>query len=1279
MARNKGISNIIGQGQKLLKKKEIDSAIKLYNEAYDSIQKMENPRKKFDAGLAIADSLVGAGLFEESKKYYELVLEASSILGDAEEQKQLVSRLSAIERKFENPSVEKKWKNWVGEVGKRYDIPDISKEAEKAPKRTKKRGKGGVEGPAVKKAEVGGNIEEEAVAIDPELQEWKGKGSVVEPLEQVPEEPEVEPGDETETPSLPLKRRAAPTTKIVKDTPTSTDTLGYDTFARAVATLITHKETKPPLTIGIKAPWGAGKSSTMIQIRDYLDNNWKKKKREGGRPGSGKDFKYITYKELRNLVRAIHSEYKEQEKRQKKQLKLERAGRLTKFIYNIFKSKEIQEEKRARSTDKGEKYKIPPRITVWFNVWKYQSDEQIWAAMADNIITQLTDRMEPEERELFWLKFNKTDEEISEIQHRINKVAWKRVPSRFLPWPVMCSLAAGAAYFGFGLEVIIAQIVALLGPAIGIVHGYSVKVKELDKEIDDTFKDVLSKPDYKGKMGFLHFIENDVKKALERAAEIEKISDENPLVIFLDDLDRCAPHTVADVVDAINLFLSGDFDKCIFVIGMEPSMVAAAIEAKNEDVINKIKEASLIEEPVSLGIRFTNKIIQLPLVIPQPTEMGIKEFTHSMLDLPSPTGKGKENIEKFNKYLTENAKDLDTLEEQKDWLLSEYPLAKNIIDQISKEMRKNMYPIELEKISSKEELKALKEELIIKYPEDRDYIENACEMAEVKKYYDDFSDHISYDSESFYKQLKMERYMTSLSRARNLDDLERRTYRLLDRKKGKDSDEIIQASREVRKILYPKELEKVKDIKGLDAIAEGMREKFSADRDIIEKDRKEVRKKIYPKELESVKTLDDVDKKAKKLCESFPEDSDIIERIRRDERVKRYQKILGKEKDILASWEKGIDKIENEAGKLISSIQESDLDEDRKEWEKIIIAEAREREKIKIYDRWSIDLRYDRIGAYTNLLNEIKGSEIKDIKQVNKITDYLKEKYENDEDEIDEAAKNVRGKLYDNMIREITDFKQLNTKAKELFHNFPEIEPEIKEFIKNEIIKRYTNILRPLPANAQLPKLAELNKECPENNEEIAEASKQVYSKVITTDNLDTLRILQETDPEFLSNPRQTKRYLNLLRFMLIHRHFISSDKFLQDEDMPSDETISKFVQLNILWPQTTDYLREKRKLDEIDKELKKELRLEEKAKVVKNGKMEERVISTLAFMEVKAQYLCDRQQEGEINEQTANDDWDSYLKTYGWNIQNWEKSCKFRKVLGKKESIGRYEGMGLW
>ena len=83
--------------------------------------------------------------------------------------------------------------------------------------------------------------------------------------------------------------------------------------------------------------------------------------------------------------------------------------------------------------------------------------------------------------------------------------------------------------------------------------------------------------------------------------------------MFVDDLDRCSPGTVVQVIEAINLFLAGQYPNCIFVIAMEPDMVAAHVEAAYGNLAQRLEQHG---DTFELGWRFLEKIVQLPLTLP---------------------------------------------------------------------------------------------------------------------------------------------------------------------------------------------------------------------------------------------------------------------------------------------------------------------------------------------------------------------------------------------------------------------------------------------------------------------------------------------------------------------------------------------------------------------------------------------------------------------------------------------------------------------------------------
>src|SRR5512146_31070 len=105
------------------------------------------------------------------------------------------------------------------------------------------------------------------------------------------------------------------------------------------------------------------------------------------------------------------------------------------------------------------------------------------------------------------------------------------------------------------------------------VTAWLAQRKFLRESLTPAFSDLIREPEYTTEAGFLHLFHRDMKLILEAAG----VSEDKPLVIFFDDLDRCSFGTVAEVVEGLNLFLAGQFPHCVFVIGMEPTLVAAQL------------------------------------------------------------------------------------------------------------------------------------------------------------------------------------------------------------------------------------------------------------------------------------------------------------------------------------------------------------------------------------------------------------------------------------------------------------------------------------------------------------------------------------------------------------------------------------------------------------------------------------------------------------------------------------------------------------------------------
>jgi KAP family P-loop domain len=393
-----------------------------------------------------------------------------------------------------------------------------------------------------------------------------------------------------------------PSTHITTDSWTLDDALGYRAYAHSIARFITHKKTGKPLCISIRAPWGGGKTSLMRMIQDKLD------------PEAVKEFTSYNKENINSGAKMLD---------------------ILRNMENPDKIPSINIENKQQ--------KVKPLITIWFNAWKYESTEQVWSGLADAIIQQVSARLPPRERELFFFqlhlrRINKDairqrfhNRVLSKWIHRIRPRIWKYVSAIGVSIVVATFgwLSSNISYLSFikayiGVAGIGGLVTSVAISALQIVQDYhkaESDVKEEDAKVN--IQDYLDIPDYNTSVGFIHHVEKDLQRVFD-------IVDNSflPMVIFIDDLDRCSPDKVASTMEAVNLFLAGEFPNCVFVLGIDPEMVAAALEKAHSEVISKLQNYAT---RTPIGWKFMDKFVQLPFVIPTPERKDLNVYIETLL------------------------------------------------------------------------------------------------------------------------------------------------------------------------------------------------------------------------------------------------------------------------------------------------------------------------------------------------------------------------------------------------------------------------------------------------------------------------------------------------------------------------------------------------------------------------------------------------------------------------------------------------------------------------
>ncbi|GJH29297.1 hypothetical protein CBA19CS42_32295 [Caballeronia novacaledonica] len=283
------------------------------------------------------------------------------------------------------------------------------------------------------------------------------------------------------------------------------------------------------------------------------------------------------------------------------------------------------------------------RVTVWFNAWKYENTNQVWAGLADAILQQVPNRLTTRaQRERFWLRLNLARVNSAAIRQRVHNYFIHRVlrTTAGLGWAIVAAIAtcllglvvagtsALATFLKFpGLATVGFVIVLAASKAIAVYF----KVKE--EPIAEVLNDLVEVPKYEGELGFVHQVEKDIRRVFGC------LPTGTSLVIFIDDLDQCSPPKVAAVLEALNLFLAGDFPDCSFVFGMDSEMVAAALQSAHKD----LWAALPADAKVPIGWRFMDKFVQLPFVIPPVADETQREFVDVLMGAVRSHTNGKEN------------------------------------------------------------------------------------------------------------------------------------------------------------------------------------------------------------------------------------------------------------------------------------------------------------------------------------------------------------------------------------------------------------------------------------------------------------------------------------------------------------------------------------------------------------------------------------------------------------------------------------------------------------
>lgn len=149
-----------------------------------------------------------------------------------------------------------------------------------------------------------------------------------------------------------------------------------------------------------------------------------------------------------------------------------------------------------------------------------------------------------------------------------------------------------------------------INPAVATISLAQYLTEDKRKELIEDFKEVLKEKNEDDNTT----VEN-IRLFRKEFGELIDQSKITNLVVMIDDLDRCTPERVIETLEAVKLFLS--VPKTTFIIAIDTQVIKYSVEKKYPKIS---------EDTIRFSDNYIEKIIQLPINIPELSETDVKNY-----------------------------------------------------------------------------------------------------------------------------------------------------------------------------------------------------------------------------------------------------------------------------------------------------------------------------------------------------------------------------------------------------------------------------------------------------------------------------------------------------------------------------------------------------------------------------------------------------------------------------------------------------------------------------
>jgi hypothetical protein len=293
-----------------------------------------------------------------------------------------------------------------------------------------------------------------------------------------------------------------------------------------------------------------------------------------------------------------------------------------------------------RIRDKGGK-------TVWFNAWRHDKEDELWAAFALDFTSKLAATLPGWKR--WWLHLKLSFLRFDWQKGWFQAAKFLVLTALFLYVSVSVAMSVARPDSPFrqflsppspqatgNSEAKVEDLLLPLLLRVGGLAGYLllgfVLIRKVSDVIGNPLQVQLTKyiqdPKYETRAAFVETFHADFDLLVRTYAEGRRV------FVFIDDLDRCEVPKAAELMQALNLLIS-ESAPVFYVLGLDREKIAAGLAAKYEKLLPYLSgdassKGSVGTVGAEFGYAYLEKFIQIPFLVPQPAERDIDKLLDSL-------------------------------------------------------------------------------------------------------------------------------------------------------------------------------------------------------------------------------------------------------------------------------------------------------------------------------------------------------------------------------------------------------------------------------------------------------------------------------------------------------------------------------------------------------------------------------------------------------------------------------------------------------------------------